>query len=416
MSARRALRRLCAALCVLFGGAVLLPAHAVEFSAEPSVSLKTLFTDNFTLTTDPHNDVFGLLLSPAVKLNAEGEAWKVTGGAYVSFNRYWGQDGLNNTEGGVDLRSDYRAERNTYGLNVSFVRDNTLLSELATTGIVQAYTPRTQLVINPNWTYDLTEQTKLVTSYNFTGVNYSDTVGTSLIDYREQMLAVGLRHSLGERTTATLTGYYDFFETDPDNFKAQTAGLVGGIEHAFSETLKGILAAGPRVTHSVTSAQTQVCNAPIQFGLCTGTLTTLTSDVTKDSSGFTLTAELTQRWSETAAFNVRVAREINPTGVGALVQTDLVKAGISHDLSPTVVALLDAGIYRSKYVGSTIDPNKSQYIRVEPHVNWRLSEHWTLDAGYIYARQKYESQPAAATSNTVYATLSYTWQKYAMSR
>jgi hypothetical protein len=388
---------------------------AVEWSAEPYVSLRTIYTDNFTLTTDSHPDVFGAQFGPGLRLNAEAENWKVSTEANLRFNRY-DESQFNTTEGALGLRSEYRAERNTYGLNAHFIRDNTLVGELATTGIAQSFSPRTEVFINPSFARALTESTKLVVGYDFTAVNYSDTTGTSLIDYREQRVIAGIEHSFTERTTGVLNAYYDFFETDPDNFKAHSVGAQAGIIQAFSETLRASLLAGPRTTHSTTSARAPVCKGPIINGVCQGGVTTLSSEVTSDSTGFTVTGDVTKRWGETMSINMRAGRELNPTGIGALVQTDLLRVALSRELSETWTAVLDAGIYRSKYVGTAIDANKARYLQVEPHVIWRVAPGWQVDAGYIYARQKYDTQPEAATANTVYVMLSYSWQKIARSR
>jgi hypothetical protein len=113
---------------------------------------------------------------------------------------------------------------------------------------------------------------------------------------------------------------------------------------------------------------------------------------------------------------LRVGRELVPSGVGALVQTNLVRLAITKDLSPTITGLLEAGFYRSKYVSAVIDENKSRYFKVEPHVSWRVTPAWVVDAGYAYARQKYDAQPETAIARAVYLTLSYAWPKYAVSR
>jgi hypothetical protein len=111
-----------------------------------------------------------------------------------------------------------------------------------------------------------------------------------------------------------------------------------------------------------------------------------------------------------------LGRELNPSGVGALIQTDLLAASVSQDLSPTWTATLGTGIYKTRYVGAAVAPNKSTYFRIEPRVSWRITPYWTLDAGYAFQRQKYEIQPDAATANIVYVTVSYAWQKIAVSR
>lgn len=413
MSLRRGPKPLCIMLCQVLGLAPTL-SGAAEWSAEPSVAVKTVYNTNFDLTTDPHPTVWGVILSPAVKLNGESEALKVTGGANVDLNHY-SQKGLNTPDGALTLRSDYRAERDVLGLNVQLIRSNTLASELATTGVVLAYTPLNQLIINPSWSRSLTERTKLVASYGFTGDNYLDNASTGLIDWRDQIASVGLQFALSELSVVTFTAYYDMYATNPSSFRAETTGIQAGITHDFSETTRAALVFGPRYTHGTTSSQTSVCNAPIILGVCTGTATTLTSNVTTDSSGYTLTAKIDKRW-ETAAVSGQLAREINPSGVGSLVQTDLLRFALTSQLSPTVTGHFDAGFYQSQYVGGVIEPNKGHYFRLTPYMSWNLSSSWVLDAGYSYAKQKYNSQPAAATANVVFVALSYTWQKITVSR
>jgi hypothetical protein len=102
--------------------------------------------------------------------------------------------------------------------------------------------------------------------------------------------------------------------------------------------------------------------------------------------------------------------------VAALVQTDVLRVVLSHDVSERITAMLEGSFYRSRYVASTLDPNKARYFRVEPHVNWRVAPNWLVDVGYIYARQKYDLDPQSAIANTFYVNVSYTWQKLAVSR
>ncbi len=414
MSLGRRPKPLCIVLCQVLGLAPGI-SSAAEWSAEPFAALKTVYNTNFNLTTDPHPTVWGVILSPAVKLNGESEEWKVTGGANVDINRYFGEEGLNTPDGALTLRSDYRGERDLLGLNLQFIRSNTLISELATTGVVLAYTPLNQLIINPSWSRSLTERTKLVASYGFTGDNYLDTANTGLIDWRDQIASVGMQYALSERSVVTLTAYYDMFKTDPAKFRAETTGIQAGITHDFSETMRAALVLGPRYTRGTTSSQASVCDGPIILGACTGTVTTLSSTVTTYSSGYTLSAKIDKRW-EAVAVSAQLAREINPSGAGSLIQTDLLRLGLTGELSPTVTGHFDAGFYQSEYVGGLIEPNKGHYFKLTPSVSWRLSPSWALDAGYSYARQKYDSQPVAATANVVFVAVSYTWQKLVVSR
>jgi hypothetical protein len=58
------------------------------------------------------------------------------------------------------------------------------------------------------------------------------------------------------------------------------------------------------------------------------------------------------------------------------------------------MAALGTGIYKSKYVGAAIAPNKSTYFRIEPRVSWRITPYWTLDARLcVPAAEVRESSP-----------------------
>src|SRR6478609_5677937 len=111
MLARSGLRRVIR--IALWQALALVPclAWAVEYSAEPYVSFRTLYNDNFDLTTTSQREVWGAILAPGVRFNGEAENWKVTGGADIRFNHY-SDSTLSNTEGGLVFASNYRTERN----------------------------------------------------------------------------------------------------------------------------------------------------------------------------------------------------------------------------------------------------------------------------------------------------------------
>jgi hypothetical protein len=389
--------------------------RAAEWSIEPSVDLRGEYNDNFELTSGPHSTVWGLILSPDVKFSGTTETFNVTGGLRVNLNRYFGEQGLDTTDYISSLRSTYKTERDVWGLNVDAVRDSTLVSELFETGVALARRQRTRLAANPSWSRSLTEATAIIASYSYSDVHYADTGDTSLIDYSDQTATVGFQSNLSERDVASLTAYYDRYETKPSQSLATTYGIQAGYDCAFSETLHGNLVVGARQTRSTVSAQALVCDGPIFSGICLGNLTLLTETQSETSTGWTLLAALDKKW-ETAQLSARLSREINPSGVGALVETD--RAGIfwNHQWSPTVSYSVDAAIYQSRYVGNIVSGSDSRYYHIEPRVSWKITEWWTLTGGYSYSHTKSTSSPLEASANVVYLVLNYTWPKLSVSR
>jgi hypothetical protein len=415
MLVRRGPEYLCIIVCAILQPFAAQLSRAAEWSMEPSVAARTVYNDNFELSAAPHPGVWGVILSPDVEFSGHTETLNVTGGLRLNVNRYFGERGLDSTDHLLTLRSSYKTERDLVGLNIDSVRDSTLVSELFETGVVQARRQRDRLSANPSWSRYLTEATAITASYGYNSVHYADTAGTSLIDYRDQTATLGLRTNLSERDLVSVAAYYDRFETDPKRFEANTYGIQAGYDRAFSETLHGTLVIGARKTGSRISAHALVCEGPILFGICFGDVTTVTSVASSNSTGYTLVASLDKTF-ETALMSGSLSRAINPSGVGALVQTDRLGVKWTQQWSPTLSASVDASVYQSRYVGNINPASNSRYYRIEPRVSWRITQWWTLSGGYSYSHVKYENRSVAASANAIYAVLSYTWPKLTVSR
>jgi len=415
MGTRTALKHLCVALC---GGLPLLASNlsrGAEWSFEPSVGLRTEYNDNIQLTPEPHPTVWGMMLSPDVKFSGATETLTVTGGLNLSFNRYLNQPQLNIDNYDLSLRSRYKAERDSFQLNLDAIRDSTLVSELATTGVVLAYAPRNLFTVTPSWSRALTEATSLNASYTYTDVKYHAPPGTSLINYQDQLASIGLQSNIDQGKILNVAAYYDRYETPSPGTIQNTYGVQGGYDHAFSETLHGNLVLGWRLTQSTVSSQALICDGTIIVGICFGTIIETTAVQKQTSSGFTLNAILEKR-SETDTLTGRVSQEINPSGAGSLVQTQRVGVNWAKQWSPTLSSNIDAAAYQSKYVGGIVTSSNSRYYALNSSLAWRLTEWWRLDVGYNYQRQKYDTAPVAANNNVIYLLLSYTWPKLSVSR
>jgi hypothetical protein len=408
-------RRACVSACLIMGALVAGGSRAAEWSMDSSVALRTEYNDNIEFTAAPHPAVWGVLLAPEIKFSGATERLNVTGGLRASVNRYYGESGLDSTDHAVSLRSSYKAERDVFGMDLDSVRDSTLVSELLETGVVQARRERNRFTAAPSWSHSLTEATALTASYNYTDVRYADTRNTSLVDYRDQQATVGVLSNLSERDTLAVIGYYDWYETNPKTFEAKTYGIQAKYDHAFSETLRGTLAAGVRNTKSTQSSNALVCSGPILFGLCFGNLSRLTLVANDRSTGYTFLASVDRKF-ETGLVSGQLSREIYPTGVGALVQTDRLGGTWQQQLSPTVDFFVDAGIYQSRYVGAFVNGSNSRYYRVEPRLTWKMTDNWTLLGGYSYGHVHYDQGGPSASANVVYLVVSYTWPKLSVSR
>lgn len=435
----------CAVLfCVISSGTVV----AAEWSVEPSISLREEYNDNIRFTTLPHPGVWQSRLTPSVKLSSKTEVSEVSGSAQLSINQYSGDPLLENrNDQFYTLLTRLQSERNTWAMNAAYKQDSTAESERIATGVVQVRTQRSLLSLSPSWTRMLTERISIKLDYNYQEVKYDQHI--NLNDYTSQQAGGTLQYRLSERNTVSLSANYSTTEYDPtvntypDGFplfnygsgsylqipgvtgngsdtisrKSNTRSVQVGLNHQFSETLIGNLSLGQRSTVTTTG---HTCNGDVgRISIYTGTfctgaslhpLITFADEISGNGSSFNASLEQKFESSKVSGF---ASRDTNPSGSG-LVETDKFGVSLNRSLTEKLTGSFDAVAYRTKYIGITYPG--SRYYTIEPKLNWRFTEWWTLDGGYRYARYEPESAASAITSNAVYLNLAYNWPKMAISR
>lgn len=395
-------------LCMAFAA---VPASGVEWVAEPSVTLREEYNDNYLLTPAPYNAVWGTILSPALKLSRRTEVSETSANARLNFNRYTGENNLDRTDQYYTLNSSVQSERNLLAGDFSFTRDSTLYSELAETGIVQTRSQRSRLSLAPSWTRMLSERNSLRLGYQYDKISYQGGT-TSLADYTNQSASTNWLHQWSEKDLITTGVYYARFETANAGYQADTIGIQAGLTHDFSETLQGNFRMGVRNTKSTVEgfASRFVEIFPGFFVPVQVPQTTTTT-----SRGMTLNAQLQKRF-ETMTIHGNISREQNPTGNSTLVETDRLGVAVTRTMSEKLSATASGNIYRSRYIGEVVNAPDRQYYEIALNFNWRMTERWRLDSGYRYARAEYKSNNTSPDSNLVFAGLRYDWPRKSISR
>ena len=123
---------------------MLCQSEAAEWSLLPSIGVKGLYNSNLILTTLPHDATYGYWVSPAAEFAGKTENLEVSGRIASDFVSYYGgnQNSFTNIYLPVTVR--YKTEKDLLGFTGGFIRDNTLMSELLTTGLVLRFTQRNQ--------------------------------------------------------------------------------------------------------------------------------------------------------------------------------------------------------------------------------------------------------------------------------
>jgi hypothetical protein len=380
----------------MVGGLVSVAATAAEYSVDASLGIRQEFNDNILLTVLPHREVWGTWTSPGMAFKAETEKLKAEGSAQVDFVRYYGQKDLDITNLFFPFKSSYQAERHSFGLNGSFIRDNTLVGELQQTGVVNRRTQRNFKNASPSWSYGVTEQLVFQADYAYTDVTYTDAVRFFLFDYQLHAANGGIVYKASDRDEVNVSAYYVNYFAPTLGLRSVFPGLQASATHRFSESFSATINGGVRFATS--SLQ-------------------LTSDFkqTDRDTVFLFGVNVEKKWEQVTA-SARFSRDLFPSGGGFVVQTDQYSATVSWDLTKRLSASIAGNAYLiSALVQAQPIPN-SRYITVEPRLHWRWTEWWSAELSYRHTRFDVDVVNTSASQNAAFATVTFHLPKYAMSR
>ena len=372
---------------------------AAEWSLLPSIGVKGVYNSNMILTSQPHDATYGYWASPAAEFAGKTERLEVSGRVAADFVSYYG--GVQNqfTNIFLPLTLNYKTETDLLGFTGGFTRDNTLMSELRTTGLVLRFTQRNQWSATPTWTRNLTEKLSFQSSFQLSDTTYENGLRLGLVDYQLLGGSGGLLYQVNENDQIQLTGSYTNFHTTnaPSPFRASFPGVNLSLTHAFTETLTGTAYGGPRFISSSTQ--------------------TVSENIKDQSTVWVFGASLAKKF-ESTSIQLNMARDIVPSGVGLLFQTDHAGVTVSHDLSETLTASFNGSGYIVSGItkvgpGGTFPENR--YFSATPTIAWKFLEWWKLELSYTYAHRDVPSISDHAMSNAAMFMLTYYPPKLAFS-
>ena len=373
--------------------------EAAEWSLLPSIGVKGVYNDNLVLTPLAHDATYGYWVSPAAKFAGKTERLEVSSRVATDFVSYYGGQESRFTNIFLPLTLRYKTETDLLGFTGGYTRDNTLMSELLTTGVVLRFTQRNQWNANPTWTRSFTEKLSVQNSFQFSDTTYENGLSLGLVGYQLFGGSGGLLYQLTEQDQIQLSGSYANFHTTnaPSPFRASFPGVSLSLTHAFTETLTGTAYGGP----SFVSSTTQTAGDTIKA----------------QNTVWLFGANLTKKFERTSV-QVNVDRKIVPSGFGLLIQTDRAGVTVAHELSETLTASFDGAAYKvsgitERATGGSFPENR--YFSATPTIAWKFSEWWKLELSYTYRHREVDGFSDPAVSNATMFMLTYYPPKLAFS-
>jgi hypothetical protein len=375
---------------------------AAEWSAEPAIAVKGVYNSNLTLSKTPE-EVWGHWISPSVRFAGSTERLHVSAKAAGDFVTYYGAQNRSLTNLFFPVTARYSGEQDVVSLESSFTRDNTLRTELEETGVVLNFTQRNLWSINPSWTHSVTERVSFQLGYQYQNTAYEDGRRLGLSDYTVHGGNLGWSYKLTERDDVRLTGSYAKVDLPDSGLTIDNRGAALSITHAFSEATSLSAFGGPKWIDQ--------------------TLRVGGASISDDQIIWSFGGSMRTTWVEGKA-SLIANRDVNVSGIGALVQTDRLVASISQELTETITVSLAGAttfVERISVQSTGLQTGDTRVISATPTATWRLNDWWSLEASYSYAHRMTDSTDATTDSiiargHSTFLKLTYSMPKLSMSR
>jgi hypothetical protein len=371
-------------------------AQAAEWSAEPSLAVKGEYNSNLTLSRIP-GEVWGHWVSPSVRFAGSTERLEVSGKAAGDFVTYYGDQNRSLTNGFFPVVARYSSERDVFTLDGSFVRDNTLRTELQQTGVVLGFTQRNLISMSPSWTRSVTENVSFQLGYQYTNATYENGRSLGLFDYDVNGGNLGVSYKLAEGDDLQLTGSYTKLETD-SGLKSSNAGGSLSVTHVFSEATTVTAYGGPRFLD-----QTQTVG---------------NMSLSSNQLVWTFGGSIRTKWEDARA-SLDGGQEVNVSGLGVLLKTNRLGATVSKDLTEELTVSLAGQAFQVQALpvqGGSTQAAETRLMNVTPAVTWKLNQWWALEASYSYFDRKVDVTNDSFHSNSTFLKLTYNIPKLSISR
>ncbi|NOZ37491.1 MAG: hypothetical protein GXP11_05375 [Gammaproteobacteria bacterium] len=389
------------------------PASGAEWQIDPTLRFNAGYNDNIRLNTSNKTATAVATFSPSTVFSVATPTSGASGALRFDFRRFEADSDLNDNNARLTTNLYHNLEQSKLDLNLSFVNDTTLDSQLDATGVAFSRITRQSLNVSPQWTYAFNARTNVSANYSYNSTKYKNSGNTVFVNFTINSGSISLKHILDERLEGSIT--LSGVQSNNDNKTESTnINLQGGASYKLSDTWSSSLFVGVRRTNT---RFTQNSSTPI-FSPVDNTLIgffPLTQDVSNSNQGLTFSAAL-NKTLQRGGITLTATRSIRNNFNGQPIETTSLRPTIRYQFNETLSGQLNMRFTTTKAdTNLTSSLNQTSY-QIKPAITWNITNFWRLYGNYLYRKQTFDSTHKDATQNVVSLTLIYLWPKISVSR
>jgi outer membrane protein assembly factor BamA len=349
--------------------------------------MTTEYRTNPHLDTENAQDDSMALLDYSATLAYETETTRLAAAGIVSATRFLKNSEYDNDRLNLTLSAAHETETGLTLGELGTTRDNTLTSELETTGFVQTPIDRTNNFLAASHSMQLTETLAARADYSLTSVEYEKGRNTPLVDYRYQVISLNLSGEYSDSIGWSVRGSYSDFEAADTDYRSKTSTLGPSLSVQLDEKTK--------VSGSLGYSSTEIDSSSVS-----------PDNRNKNSLNFAFSLS---RDFEDFSMMISAKRLEQPTGSGYVQTTENLAAVFRKEISPQWTADLELGASRNSLDETGTSDEHRQLLSLVASTGYRVTQDLSIKGYYRVRNQQYTHSDTSATSHAVGLALSYSW-------
>lgn len=389
-----------ASFCVLLPA----PVSAQQWLFTPEVELAAHHVDNPRLAEEAETDaITGGLVDAGLALRRNTQTSSILLRPRAAIYRYADAPEEDSEAFFLDFNAETESERRTWRIGANYRQQQVFRGETTSAEFdeevglddeVQTGTGRTFVRrqrdlwrLNPGVTLDLTQLTSLQVDFSYLDVQYDTEQLGEAIDYNNSQVEAAVvraltRHS--ELSAAVFASRYD-----PQSVERQTdsAGARVRYEQDVSDVSRFFVDLGVQESQAESAADPGF-------------------DVSKTSFLWNLGLD---RQLEVTRWRFEIGRRVTPSGSGALVERDMVRAVMDHQLQPRWSLRLSAVALSTDSVADEdfISASARDYLQGRATLAWQWTRSWTVEGLYSLTHQDFADIPGDAQEHELRVSFIY---------
>lgn len=356
-------------------------AQAAVWNVQGQASVYTGYDDNVRLSMSDAPKTVYAGTDASLHLAIQNPVWRASIDPRVVWVRYRNYAILNRTENYLNASWQQQTETSNDNLSANWTRDTTLTSELGLTGLAETNKRHQSTALtwvdSTQWTERFSTQGLLFASMH----SYADATDTGLVDYNYGSAQFSMQYALTPRSQISFDVNAGKLQV-PDlvNVDKVNQSLMLSYNHTFAERWQMKISAGPSRVQAPLSTES---GTVYEFSL--------------------------SRKSEISSLQLKVARDITPTGQGILARREQWILSASRDLTERLSSNIKVSSTRNDnlYLSYAVTARGVRYDELSSSISWRCTPRIVVGLNAGYTSQKLQDETRVVRRR--YASLMINW-------